>query len=269
MFNNAKNGVLKIDDTTVNYLSFGNGKKNLILVPGLGDGFKTVKGLAIPFSILYKRFCKEFKVYSFSRKNDLPNNYSTLNMADDIIKCMDKLGIEKASFVGVSQGGMISEYVAINHPLRVEKLVLVVTVPKANGLIVDNVDNWLNLAQIDDFKSIMIDTAKKSYTGKYMKKSLRTVKYLSFLMKPKNYDRFIVQAEACKKHDALNEIHKIEAPTLIIGGKLDLVLGVEGSIILNEKIKDSELYIYEEYSHGLYEQSKDFNTRVFDFLIEN
>ena len=55
MFNNAKNGVLQLDDTTSNYISFGKGKKNLLIIPGLGDGFKTVKGLAIPFSILYKK----------------------------------------------------------------------------------------------------------------------------------------------------------------------------------------------------------------------
>ena len=45
MFYNAKNGVLKIEDTDMHYISFGNGPKNLIMIPGLGDGLKTAKGI--------------------------------------------------------------------------------------------------------------------------------------------------------------------------------------------------------------------------------
>ena len=93
-------------------------------------------------------------------------------MANDVIKCMDKLGIEKASIIGVSQGGMISQHIAINCPSRVEKLVLVVTAPENNEIIENNIDNWLNLAFKKDFKEIMLDTAKKSYTGKFLKKVL-------------------------------------------------------------------------------------------------
>ena len=118
-----------------------------------------------------------------------------------------------------------------------------------------------------DFKSIMLDTAKKSYTGKYLKKSLKTYKYLSFMMKPKSFERFIIQANACKTHDALVDINKIKSKTLIIGGKLDMILGVDGSRILHEKIENSILHIYDEYSHGLYEQAKDFNEMVYEFLI--
>lgn len=267
MFNKAKNGVLQIDNTTVNYLSFGKGKKNLIIIAGLGDGFKTVKGLAVPFSILYRKFAKDFKVYSFSRKNILPSEYSTLDMANDIIKCMDKLGIDKASFVGVSQGGMICEHIAINYPERLEKLILVVTVLKSNEMIAHNVEIWLDLASKKDFKSIMLDTAKKSYTGKYLKKNLKIYKNLSFLIKPKSFDRFIVQANACKNHNATENIKNIKALTLIIGGKQDQILGVDGSIELHEKIENSILHIYDEYGHGLYEQAKDFNEIVYNFLI--
>lgn len=265
MFNNAKNGVLEVDDTTINYLSFGKGSRNLILIPGLGDGFKTVKGLAIPFSLMYKKFTKDFTIYSFSRKNKLSDGYTTLDMANDVIKCMNKLGIEKASILGVSQGGMISQHIAINFQERVEKLVLVVTVPKSNNMIDENIDIWLNLALKKDFKEIVLDTAKKSYTGKYLKKNIRVLKYFSFLMKPRKFDRFIIQANACKTHDS-KEIEKIKCPTLIIGGRKDEILGVDGSIELNKKIEGSILKIYDEYSHGLYEQAKDFNDNVLEFL---
>ena len=54
MINNAVNGVIKIDGTDMDYISFGKGKEYLIIIPGLGDGLKTVKGLALPFSVMYK-----------------------------------------------------------------------------------------------------------------------------------------------------------------------------------------------------------------------
>ena len=42
-----KDGTVKIGNISLNYISFGKGKKNLIMIPGLGDGLKTVKGTAL------------------------------------------------------------------------------------------------------------------------------------------------------------------------------------------------------------------------------
>ena len=261
-----KNGMIVTDEFSVNYIKFGNGKKVLIMIPGVGDGLKTVKGLAIPFSVLYKKFSKDFTVYSFSRRNKMPKGYSIKNMTDDLVKCMDKLEIDKADILGVSQGGMIGQTLAINYPDRVNKLVLVVTTPKATGLLKEVVDNWIGLAYKNDYKNIMIDTAIRSYTGKYIEKGKKIFGLLSNISKPKNFDRFIVMCKSCLTFDVYKELNKIKSPTFIIGGSDDNVLGVEGSILLNKKIKDSELYIYEGYSHGLYEQAKDFNDIVLEYL---
>ena len=67
-------------------------------------------------------------------------------------------------------------------------------------------------------------------------------------------------------HNAYNELNKIECPTLIIGARLDKALGIKGSEELAKQIKNSKLHIYEEYSHGVYEQAKDFNDRIKKFL---
>ena len=51
-----KNGVAKIDDTDMYYVSFGRGEKKLVVLPGLSDGLATVKGKAVVLSGVYKRF---------------------------------------------------------------------------------------------------------------------------------------------------------------------------------------------------------------------
>ena len=48
-------------------------------------------------------------------------------MALDIAAAMDTLGIKNADIFGVSQGGMIAQYLAIDRPDLVNKLVLAVT----------------------------------------------------------------------------------------------------------------------------------------------
>ena len=263
---NAKNEEIKIDNTSAYYISFGEGNKNLIIIPGVGDGFKTVKGMAMPFSVMYKIFAKEYKVYVFSRRNDMPEDFSTEDMANDLISHMNELGIEKADIIGVSQGGMIAEYVAINAPEKVNKLVLAVTTARSNDIIIDSINKWTDMAKNKDYKGIMVDTAEKSYTGDYLNKNRKIYSILGLFGKNATYDRFIIEAKSCLTHNAYDKLEKIVCPSLIIGAKLDQIVGIEGSKELASKIKNSEIYIYDEYSHGVYEQAKDFNDRIIEFL---
>ena len=80
---NWKNGTLKIGSATMDYIRFGNGAKILIMLPGLGDGLRSVKGTALPMALMYREFCKDFTVYAFSRKSPLPEGYTTRDMAKD------------------------------------------------------------------------------------------------------------------------------------------------------------------------------------------
>ena len=155
---------------------------------------------------------------------------------------------------------------AINAPEKVNKLVLAVTLSKSNKVLEEVINDWIEKAKTKNYKDIMIDCAEKSYTGKYLEKNRKIYNLLGLFGKKVNYERFIIQAQSCLEHNTYNKIDKIKCPTLIIGARKDKVLGIIGSEELSEKIKNSELYIYEEYSHGVYEQAKDFNKIIFDFI---
>lgn len=266
MLLNAKNGTVSIGDTHMDYISFGNGKKVLIILPGLGDGLTTVKGTALPFAIGYRAYTANYKVYVFSRKNRLDEGYSTRDMAKDQVAAMNILGISKADIMGVSQGGMIAQYLAIDYPNLVNKLVLVVTLSKQNDTIEKVVSSMMEMAEHGDYKSLMIDTAEKSYSEQYLKKHRFLYQIFSRVGKPKNFSRFLIQANSCIHHNAYSELDKIVCQTLIVGGDSDKMVGANSSVEIAERIRNSELFIYEGLGHAAYEEAKDFNARVLCFL---
>lgn len=268
MFYNAKNGFVTIGNTVMDYISFGHGTENLIIIPGLGDGLQTVKGLAVPFALMYHIFAKEYKVYVFSRKRVLSPGYSTEDMAEELKYAMDKLHIDKAHVLGVSQGGMIAQHLAINYPKRVDKLVLAVTSSRVNEHIKGSIVSWEDLAKRDAFREFMLDNIKRMYTQAYLQKNKWMLWTAGMYGKPKSFDRFLIMAEACVKHDCYQDLSKIQASTLVIGGERDQVVGPQASRDIAGQMKDCQLKMYPQYGHALYEEAKDFNEVVLGFLRE-
>lgn len=208
-------------------------------------------------------------MYLFSRKNQLEVGYSTRDMAKDQAEALKVLGISKANILGVSQGGMIAQYLAIDYPNLVDKLVLAVTLSKQNETIYRVINGWLEMAKQGDYKGLIIDTAEKSYSEKYLKKHRFLYPLLGKIGKPKDFERFIIQAESCIRHNSHFELNKIVSPTLIIGGDSDKIVGVNSAFELSSKIKDRELFIYKGLGHAIYEEAKDFNNRILNFLCNN
>ena len=261
-----KNYELRILGNCYDAISFGSGSQNLVLVPGLGDGMATVKGKALMGSILYSRFARKYRVTVISRKRQLIPQDDTRSMAKELAYCMEALGIAKAHVVGVSQGGMIAQHLAADRPDLIDRLVLVSTVPKANDMIVRNIDRWIGLARKGSFTGLMIDTTEKAHPEKKLKKLRPFYTYMSAPLRKMDVDRFCIMAKACATHDATDRLDQITAPTLIIGGGVDRTLGAEGSHLLHRYIGGSRLKIYPDLSHAVYEDSPDFPRTVLAFL---
>ncbi len=265
---NLKIGSIEMGESTMDYASFGRGTKNLIMIPGLSEAFATIKGSAFALAMMYRRFAKDYKVYVFGRKSKMEQGYAIKDMARDQAEAMKQLGISKASIVGISQGGMIAQHMAIDYPELVDKLVLAVTVSRQNQTLQDVGKAWIAMAESKDYMRIIIDTAEKSYTEKYIKKYRWLFPVLGRVNKPKDFNRFIIQANACINHDVYNQLKEIKCATLIIGGDSDHVVGQNSSEEMAEQIKGSKLVIYKGLGHATYEEAKDFNRQVLSFLNE-
>ena len=262
---NAKNGCLSLATGEMDYVRFGSGRKVLVMLPGAGDGLKTVKGMALPFALLYRRLAKDFTVYLFSRRRMLSPHMSTRDMAEDLNAAMDRLGLSAAAVVGVSQGGMIAQWLAIDHPDKVSRLVLTVTLARPNPTLKAVVGHWLEMAERGDYKGILLDTADHSYSARHIRQARLSSRLVSHFGKPKSFERFRIQAESCLSHDAYDELPRIACPTLVIGGTEDRIVTGAASEEIAAQIPGSRLYLYEGLGHGLYEEAPDFLLRVMDF----
>jgi aminoacrylate hydrolase len=115
---------ISIGDAELYYEDSGRGEP-LLLVPGLsGRGSFWVN--QVP------ELSRDFRVIvhdhrGTGRSTHSRIRYSVEQMADDLLRLMDGLGVDAAHLVGHSTGGAIGQVVALEHPRRVRSLVLSAT----------------------------------------------------------------------------------------------------------------------------------------------
>ncbi len=69
--------------------------------------------------------------------------YSIADLGRDVLALMDRLELERASYCGLSIGGMVGQWLAINAPERIEKLILICT-----AAFLPPRSNWIERAAI-------------------------------------------------------------------------------------------------------------------------
>jgi len=102
MFFGLEENSISLEHTSMDYAAFGKGAQPLVILPGLSDGFRTVKGQAIPLWFYYRQFAKSFRVYVFSRKRTLAKNCSTREMAKGQNIALEKLDIKQPYIMGLN-----------------------------------------------------------------------------------------------------------------------------------------------------------------------
>ena len=260
---NVKEGTIQIDKIEMDYISFGKGKKNLIMIQGLNTN--GIKGNGLMLSFMYRIFSKEYTVYLFDRRKELYEGITIETMSDDIAKSMNYLHIDNADILGVSQGGMIAQSLTLKYPNLVNKLVLALTLSKYNEIVENVINHWVELTKKDKYKELIIDMAYKMYSDSYIKKYKAFLPLLTFVQKPKDKERFIKLALSCLTCNTYERLDEIKCPVLVIGARQDQIVGCDASVKLAKKLKCA-IHIYEKLGHAAYEEASDFNQVVYDFL---
>lgn len=259
----VKGMTLKVDGAGMDCARFGSGDKTLVLIPGLS--LRDVKGAELPLAYLYRCFAQRYTVYVLDKKSVIPDGYTIRDLADDAARAMEQLGLAGADVFGVSQGGMIAQYLAIDHPRLVHKLALSVTASRRNRVMEEAVGGWVKMAEGGRYETLVMDIFERMYSEAYLKRHGWLFPVLCRMGKPKNPGRFTALAKACLTCDSYPELHKITCPTLVIGGRQDHVLTGEASEEIAAALR-CELYMYEDLGHSAYEEAPDHNQRIIQFL---
>lgn len=263
MLYNAQEGKLHIGEVSFDYIQFGTGKKTLLMIHGLNTN--GIKGAAFSLAYMYRLFAKEYTVYLFDRRAEVYEGITVKDFAMDIAAAMDELGLKNADVFGVSQGGMIAQYLAMERPDLVNKVVLAVTASRNNETIENVVQNWIAMTEQGDFTALVRDMAEKMYSDEYVKRYQFFMPLLTMVQKPKDVNRFLILAKSCLTCNVYDLLEKIQCPVFVIGGTKDKVVTGEASEEIAEKL-GCEIYMYENLGHAAYEEASDFNQRVLNFL---
>lgn len=247
------------------YVTFGTGSRPLVMLPGLNT--RGVKGSSQMLSFLYRIFAKQYRVYVFDRKTVIPDGYTVRDMAHDTAEVMEQLGLTGADIIGISQGGMIAQYLAIDSPHLVHKLVLGVTLSRNNSTVEEVVGNWITAVGNGDIRSFTADMLDKMYSETYVRKYRPFLPLLTAMNRPDNPERFLRLARACLTCRAYEELDRITCPVFVLGGREDKVVTGEASAEIAEKL-GCGLYLYDRLGHAAYEEAPDFNRRILDFLMK-
>jgi len=264
MMYHAKELKLNIQNMSFDYITFGKGSKPLVMIQGLNT--RGIKGAALSLAYMYRIFAKDYKVYLFDRRSEVLEGITVRDMALDIAMAMDTLGIKNAYIFGVSQGGMIAQYLAIDRPDLVKKMVLAVTLSRNNETVKKVVSNWIKMAELGNMKELVKDMAEKMYSDAYVRKYRLFMPLLTMLQKPRDVKRFVILSKACFTCNTYELLDKIKCPVLVLGGKKDKVVTGEASEEIAKKL-GCKIYMYDYLGHASYEEAKDFNKRVYDFFI--
>jgi len=213
-----------------------------------------------------KMFAKKHRVWFFDRRAVVEKGLTNRDLAEDIYNAMNALNIDSADVFGVSQGGMIALELTLEHPERVDRLVLGVTASRANENIKRVVGNWVNCAHKKDHVTINKETFSLMYTEKYLKRYKLLMPLLVRMIKPRDFERFAVLASAILDFDCYDRLPEIKCPVLVLGGEQDKITTGEASVEIAQKL-NCEIHMYPEYGHAAYEEAKDFNEKVHDFLL--
>lgn len=262
---NTKELKLNLNNKQINYITFGKGTKPLIMIQGLNTN--GIKGAANSLAYMYRIFAKDYKVFMFDRREDVQDGITVRELAADIAETMDALELTNADVFAVSQGGMIGQYLAIDRPDLVRRLVLAVTLSRNNDVVKEVIANWISMTEKEQYKELVLDMAVKMYSDAYVKRYKPFMGLLTIVQKPKDKERFITLAKACLTCNAYEELDKIKCPVLVLGGSKDKVTTGQASVEIAEKL-GCEIYMYENLGHAAYEEAKDFNKRVYDFLVK-
>jgi 3-oxoadipate enol-lactonase len=248
----------------------GHGRP-LVLVQGVGIGRWGWEPVA-------DRLARRFQVITMDNRgigaSDTPSGHFTARaMAKDVLAVLDHAGIQRASILGTSLGGMVAQELALAHPERVDRLVLVATIPGGprsrpmppGTTYLFAVSPFLtDRARLRRF----VNNALGPSTLRRRPEIARRLAAAK-LAHPQSEPAWRAQVAAGMLFNPLGRQRDITQPTLILQGSADQVVNPSNAGVLADLLPDARVELLDGAGHLLYwEQPRRFARMVAGFLTE-
>jgi len=254
------------------YQEMGQGETVLIL-PGLGTNIdfwqKNIPVLATQYHVV------AFDPPGFGKSDKPDASYELSWIVDRVVDFMDAKGIDRAAVIGGSMGGHLGLILALKHPERVSKLVLM-----------GSVGDWKPPTGLIDFalkhfwsESLCIAVVRKRWPEIYAKMfKYRTpavehifcyqmalrANYSAYAAKGRTFSRALHSIFYSSVRDRLGEI---TCPVLLVWGQEDAIHPVAAGEYFRDHLKDTKLVVVSDSAHEvMVDQSAVFNDHVLAFL---
>ena len=224
----------------------------VLFIQGLGVDHRGWAGVVPPLASNFR--CITFDNRDVGRSAMVESAYDVVDMMGDALGLLDALNVARADIVGVSMGGVIAQEMAIRHPERVRRLVLVTTYTSGDPRGTAIFEGQAILRRTLSREQFCRLTFPHAYShadyrrdGFVEEMIRRTVS--NDLWQPQDaYDRHVRAVLNVNTEDRLAQI---AAPTLIIAASDDILTPGRFSSLLAREIPDSRLVTVEGAGHGL------------------
>ena len=246
------------------YFRFGNPEgKPYVILPGLS--LKSVMGAADAVAGAYALLAEDYDMYLFDRITEYPDDYDIYGMAEDTIAAFEQLGLKDISVIGVSQGGMIAQIIAVQKPELISHLILCSTSPYIASGNSEAFAEWKAFAEKKDAAGLVESFGRYVYTPEFFEQFKDAILAQAEGVTDDEFRNFLISLNGMKDFDIRDQLGAVTCPAFVLGAGEDRVLGVQASRDLMDLLH-CDGYIYEGKGHGVYDEAPDYLSRVKEFL---
>lgn len=219
-----------------------------------------------------KALADDYRVLRYDTRGhgdtDTPPGPYTFNLlAEDAVRLLDALRIDKAHWVGISLGGMIGQAFALAYPDRLLSLSLCDT---ASELPADAHSVWnerIATATTQGMEPLVEPTIERWFSPGFIEREPQTVEVIREMIRATSVLGYVGCSQAIMQLDFTEQLAEIRVPTAIIVGEDDPGTPVSASQLIHEKISGSELIILPEAFHlSNLEKADEFNRALRSFV---
>ena len=193
-----------------------------------------------------------------------PGPYTVDGLAGDVLELLDHLGIERATFVGLSLGGAVGMTLALRAPERLERLALVCTARQFGPP-----ETWAERAATVRAEGVeaVADAALERWLTPEAPAAMR--ERLRAMLVSTPADGYASCAEAIGGHDLRGRLGGIRMPVLAVAGDGDPASPPEELRAIAGEIPGARLHVIERARHiAVVERADEFNRLLGSFLRE-